>query len=93
MANLDPFVIEWPQKWIEDPEIAPVINYLNLFLHNLFFVIDGGNAVEDVEVNNASIRSRLVSLMQSIDELNMRNNNRSEIAALSKRISDLEMQQ
>lgn len=47
MANLDPFVIQWPRKWVEDPEIGPVIHYLNMFLHGLYDITDGGNAIED----------------------------------------------
>lgn len=47
MANLDPFVIQWPRKWVEDPEIGPEIHYLNMFLHGLYDITDGGNAIED----------------------------------------------
>ena len=50
MANLDPFVIQWPRKWIEDPEIGPVIHYLNMFLHGLYDVTDGGDAIENADV-------------------------------------------
>ena len=50
MANLDPFVIQWPRKWIEDPEIGPVIHYLNMFLHGLYDVTDGGEAIENADV-------------------------------------------
>ena len=50
MANLDPFVIQWPRKWIEDPEIGPVIHYLNMFLHGLYDITDGGDAIENADV-------------------------------------------
>ena len=50
MANLDPFVIQWPRKWIEDPEIGPVIHYLNMFLHGLYDITDGGDAIESADV-------------------------------------------
>ncbi|WP_299077188.1 hypothetical protein [uncultured Paraglaciecola sp.] len=93
MANLDPFVIQWPERWVSDPEIGPVVYYLNRFLHDIFVALDGGTAVEDAEVINSSTKSRLASLMQSIDDISMQNSNRSEIAILSERISDLEKQQ
>lgn len=51
MATLDPFVVQWPQKWTNDPEIAPVVHYLNMYLHNLFEVTTGGSGeslIEDV---------------------------------------------
>ena len=50
MANLDPFVIQWPAKWVQDPEIGPVIHYLNMFLHGLYDVTDGGDAIENADV-------------------------------------------
>lgn len=99
MAQLDPFVIQWPQKWVEDPEIAPVINYLNLFLHDLHFVLDGGSAIENLEstiITNTSISNKLTYLSTSLSEIsqiNVQNNNSPKIAVLEKRINDLEMQQ
>jgi len=42
MARLDPFVIQWPEKWVGDPDVAPVVHYLNMYLHNLFEVTTGG---------------------------------------------------
>ena len=52
MARVDPFVIQWPQKWVDDPEIQPVIDYLNRFLHDMFIRSGGatdlaGEAVQD----------------------------------------------
>ena len=43
MANVDPFVIKWPDKWLSDPQIEPVIRYLNRFLHDLWIRTGGGN--------------------------------------------------
>jgi hypothetical protein len=43
MANVDPFIIQWPQKWVRDPEIGPVVTYLNRFLHDLYLRTGGGN--------------------------------------------------
>lgn len=48
MANVDPFVRDWPRKWLEDPEIGPIIIYLNRFLHDIFIRTGGGNdAIQD----------------------------------------------
>lgn len=42
MASVDPFVVQWPSQWVNDPEIGPVIHYLNRYLHDLFiFTTDG----------------------------------------------------
>jgi hypothetical protein len=32
-----------------DPEIRPVIEYLNRYLHDLFIITDGGEAIEDTQ--------------------------------------------
>ena len=51
MSNLDPFVVEWPAKWVQDPEIGPVLVYLNRFLHDLFLRTGGGeDLIENIEV-------------------------------------------
>jgi len=42
LAKVDPFVIQWPNQWLEDPEIEPVIRYLNRFLHDLWIRTGGG---------------------------------------------------
>ena len=42
MAKVDPFVIQWPVKWLSDAEIRPVIEYLNRFLHDLYIRTGGG---------------------------------------------------
>jgi len=52
MARVDPFVIQWPQKWVEDPEIGPVINYLNRYLHDLFIIVTGGTGDSLIEDQN-----------------------------------------
>jgi len=43
LASVDPFVIQWPKKWTEDPEIGPVIHYLNKFLHDLWLRSGGSD--------------------------------------------------
>lgn len=47
MAKVDPFVIQWPQKWMADNEIRPVIEYLNRHLHDLFIRTGGGEDLVD----------------------------------------------
>jgi len=43
VSNLDPFVVEWPTKWVQDPEIGPVVTYLNRFVNDLFLRSGGGD--------------------------------------------------
>ncbi|MBL4651270.1 MAG: hypothetical protein JKY53_00185 [Flavobacteriales bacterium] len=51
MASVDPFVIEWPEVWTEDPQIAPVIIYLNRFLHDLWIRSGGGDdAIAETQI-------------------------------------------
>jgi len=47
LAKVDPFVIQWPRKWMEDNEIRPVIEYLNRYLHDLFIRTGGGSDLID----------------------------------------------
>lgn len=77
MAKVDPFVIEWPQKWMADNEIRPVIEYLNRFLHDIYFRTGGGDdLIEEMTESTAaeSDTSRLLAV----------------INALGKRVRDLE---
>ena len=55
MASVDPFVIQWPRKWLEDPEINPVIVYLNRFLHDLFIRTGGGEDLIEEATGTSSI--------------------------------------
>ena len=60
MANVDPFVIQWPRKWLVDPEVEPVIHYLNRFLHDLFLRTGGGDdAIESTDQALTSTNSRV----------------------------------
>ena len=93
MTTLDPFIIQWPRKWIEDPEIGPVIHYLNRFLHDLFILSDGGDLIEDENADNDSLGARLAGIIKKIEEIEMQPVRMARIAALEKRISDLELQQ
>lgn len=52
MAKIDPFVIQWPRAWIEDPEIGPVVHYLNRFLHDLFLAVTNGTGDAGAESIN-----------------------------------------
>ena len=49
MTDVDPFVVQWPEKWITDPQVAPVVQYLNRFLHDLWIRTGGGeDAISEV---------------------------------------------
>lgn len=40
----------WPKKWTEDPELAPVIRYLDRFLLELKDAVDANTvAIEDIQ--------------------------------------------
>ena len=47
LAKVDPFVIQWPTKWMQDDEIRPVIEYLNRYLHDMFIRSGGGEDLID----------------------------------------------
>ena len=54
MAKLDPYVAQWPVKWMQDNEIRPSIEYLNRFLHDIFIRTGGDDdAIESVENEEA----------------------------------------
>lgn len=65
MARVDPFVIQWPRKWLEDPEIRPVIEYLNRFLHDLFLRTGGGT---DSVASLGTLNNRSVAALIEIDQ-------------------------
>lgn len=51
MTDVDPFVIKWPSAWLTDPEIGPVVQYLNRFLHDLWLRTGGGDdAISEVQI-------------------------------------------
>lgn len=67
MAKIDPFVVQWPQKWVEDPEIGPVINYLNRFLHDLFILTTDGTGDSLIaELNNTETLSLIAALNERL---------------------------
>jgi len=53
LANVDPFVVTWPRKWLSDPELRPQLEYLNRFLHDIFLRTGGG--VDKIENNTVNI--------------------------------------
>jgi hypothetical protein len=54
MAKVDPFVIQWPAVWLSDPQIEPVIRYLNRFLHDLWKRTGGGDDLIENNDNESS---------------------------------------
>lgn len=66
MSNVvDPFVIRWPQKWINDPDVQPTIAYLNRFLHDSWVKSGGG---DDFITNIQNIDSTTLNIQTSDDE-------------------------
>lgn len=61
MANVDPFVIQWPQKWTTDPDLRPVLTYLNRFLHDLWVRTGGGGDTVDETTLLAQANRQLIS--------------------------------
>lgn len=73
MANVDPFVIQWPRAWTDDPEIGPVVHYLNRFLHDLFIRSGGGDdLIEEAEKLLVGVDSRVSKNTAIIDYLSNR---------------------
>ena len=67
MANVDPFVIKWPDKWVKDPDLKDVLFYLNRFLHDLWLRTGGGDdAIDDID--NSDIFSS-ASANQALSEI------------------------
>jgi len=67
MAKVDPFVIKWPSQWLSDPEIEPVIRYLNRFLHDLWIRSGGGtDLVEALTDISPSTEARIIAIEQRI---------------------------
>jgi len=61
LAKVDPFVVKWPDKWTRDPQIEPVIRYLNRFLHDLWQRTGGGDdsisSIENGELYDPGIQT------------------------------------
>ena len=67
MAKVDPFVIRWPKQWVTDPDIAPVIKYLNRFLHDLWIRTGGGDdLIESGVQSTRGTTARLIDLEQRL---------------------------
>ena len=99
MAKVDPFVIQWPQKWMQDNEIRPVIEYLNRFLHDLFIRTGGGDDLIEAVVETTAAEadtSRLLSLVsklekrvRDLEESSDTDSLRSKIAKLNQKVNKL----
>lgn len=70
MANVDPFVIQWPGKWLQDPEIAPAILYLNRFLHDSWVKSGGADDVLAVVSSDANRKADTL-LYAVLDKLSL----------------------
>lgn len=65
LADVDPFVIKWPKQWTSDPEIGPVIHYLNRFLHDLWVRTGAGDDV----IESAAAASVLGPLLANLHDI------------------------
>ena len=72
MAKVDPFVIQWPQKWMADDEIRPVIEYLNRFLHDLFVRTGGGDDLIEAVAETTAAEADTSRLFATINKLERR---------------------
>jgi len=99
LAKVDPFVIQWPQKWMQDREIRPVIEYLNRFLHDLFIRTGGGDDLIEAVAETTAAEAdtaRLLSLVRALEkrvkdleESNDTDSLRSKIAKLNQKVNKL----
>jgi hypothetical protein len=68
MANVDPFVIKWPNKWAQDPELRDALRYLNRFLHDIWKRTGGGEDL--IESTIVELTTELTSVSSGqIEEL------------------------
>ena len=100
MANVDPFTIAWPQKWANDPQIEPVLTYLNMFLHDLWIRTGGSDdAIAETqlgELYEPGIRpawgSKLEKrLNEALVDVEQRSSFSAKIARLEKQITQLQV--
>lgn len=99
MASVDPFVIQWPKKWLDDPEIRPVIEYLNRFLHDLFIRTGGGDDLIEEAAGTSSINesdtgritAQLARLEKRLEEVENRDFDalNAKIARLNRLVESL----
>lgn len=68
MARVDPFVIQWPRKWIEDPDLNSTIQYLNKFLYELWIRTGGGtdDISNTASVFNSGLNSTALALLDKV---------------------------
>lgn len=64
MASVDPPVIQWPRKWLEDPEIGPVVVWLNRFLHDSW--IKNGGADDVLAVVSSDTNRKADTLLYAV---------------------------
>ena len=92
LAKVDPFVIQWPSKWMQDDEIRPVIQYLDRWLHDMFVRSGGGDdTLGDLEVEGSGTSTAMISrLSNRLSNLEQDSDNTMMLASIIKRIKDIE---
>ena len=62
-VSVDPFVIPIPQKWLNDPELAPTVQYMWRFLYDLWSRTGAGDDyVSDLTDDFVLLDARVDSL-------------------------------
>lgn len=73
-VSVDPFVIPIPQKWLNDPELGPTVQYLWKFLYDMWQRSGGGNdAIYTVSYELSAEESRSTPEMYRLDASDKRN--------------------
>lgn len=101
-VSVDPFVIPIPQKWADDPELAPTIQYIWRYLYDLRERTGGGDdaiaALEDSALYDVGIKgAEIAEIQKQIEELKIQHDILVGIIyglqdALSKQIASVEVQ-
>ncbi len=59
--NIDPLIINWPQKWLNDPEIGPVVAFLDKYLTDLRDRTGGATDVISTTSDSSSNNTATIS--------------------------------
>ena len=73
MAKVDPYVVDFPQEWLNNPDIEPWARYTNRFLHDLWVRTGGGNDVieniDNSEVYNTGSVSNAMDSIATLEQI------------------------
>jgi len=74
VTKLDPFSVQWPAEWLNDPIKGPVIRYLDRWLQTAHKKLGGGiDFIEDLQIDTLYLpsygRQDFEELLQRVDSL------------------------